>query len=229
MTDGDTAMPQADDDRPTTVLEVFGMKLAVKNRRLAEVLTMDAAEALGLDVLSPKRQAAGADTPDAEGSPTGAPGTAVPTDASTEPTDTAAARQRAEAAGRALGFETLPSGTWRSSDGPLVHVRVVAVEAEEPAPSELVRKIAELVPSGRGGRGESVLLVIADRASAQPCARAVVRQQLAGDVRVVSLEALDHLVRVLEDAPDTHQRALWVLVPARSVDAGSVLGFMGDG
>jgi hypothetical protein len=48
MTGPDT-IPEPDQNGRTTVLEVFGMKLSVKNRRLAEILTMDAAEALGLD------------------------------------------------------------------------------------------------------------------------------------------------------------------------------------
>jgi hypothetical protein len=227
MTDDGTMLPQPEEDGPTTVLEVFGVKLAVKNRRLAEVLTMDAAEALRLDILSSKRRAGEADVTDAGPQASDTRDSPDSPGESEEMFDLAAARHRAEAAGLTLGFETLPAATWRSPDGPLVHVRVVDVGPDEAAPSQLVRKVAESVLSG-SDRGESVLLVLADSASAQACARAVARQQLSGDVRVVSLDALERLARTLFDGPDIHRRALWLLVPARSVDVGSGLDFLGD-
>jgi hypothetical protein len=48
MNEGDdtSTTPLEDPDESITVLEVFGVKLHVRNRRIAEVLMMDAAEAL---------------------------------------------------------------------------------------------------------------------------------------------------------------------------------------
>ena len=144
-TDADSAKELSKDG--STVLELFGVELKVRNERLADVLKMDAKEALGTDVkeladgqASRRRAAEAAEAvPEVILSPATAREEA-------EAHDRAEVRQRVSALGGALGFDVRANGEWSSPSGVGLITRVVDRVLSPAAAVDLVSKVEQVRP-----------------------------------------------------------------------------------
>jgi len=223
---GPDATPEPDPNGRTTVLEVFGMKLSVKNRRLAEILTMDAAEALRLD----KRPGSSVYGDAAEPVAPDLMAQAVPDVLLAVPDagDEAEARLRTEARKRLdglaldLGFEVLNGGSWGLPGSAVVHTRVISRSLTAAAATDMVGKLADVVLSGREST-DSVLLVTFERASLEPLLNAISARGLHGSFRVAHIDDVTRLRDLCRECEDPAGIASGLLSPAASVDLGRTL------
>jgi len=132
MSDHDLPTTRAEDDDPddreeaSSVLEVFGFELKVRNKRLAEVLRMDAREALNSsvrDLLDPREVTQV--TQEAAQAVLGAVVRPASPREAEETRKRSELRERANALGDRLGFHVADDGMWRSPSGIAVVTRVV--------------------------------------------------------------------------------------------------------
>ena len=228
MTGPDTS-PEPDPEGRTTVLEVFGMKLSVKNRRLAEILSMDAAEALGFDkrsVSSGGGDAVEPTAPDLIAQAVPDVLLAVP-----EAGDEAETRLRTEARKRLdglcrdLGFEVLNGGSWGLPGTAVLHTRVISRSLTAAAATDMVGKLVDVVLLGRES-ADSVLLVTFERASVEPLLNAISARGVHGSFRVAHIEDLTRLRDLCRECEDPAGIASGLLSPAASVDLGRTLALL---
>ena len=225
MAGKDSSSEPAGNDR-TTVLEIFGMKLSVKNRRLAEVLTMDAAEAFGLESRGSREAKALADS----SAPRELMAEAAPDVVITKPLVEGDAelrlraemRRRADRVGAGLGFDVGDGGTWLSPLGFTVHTRIVARPLSAAAATDVVDKLASLVVS-RASSTDSVLLIVVSSDARDALLRAVRQRVVHGSFRVAVVEDLERLLALCDDTGMGHTEAAAVLVPHVAVDVGSAM------
>lgn len=224
MSSADSNVPRAPDER-TTVLEVFGVKLAVKNRRLAEILTMDAAEALGLD----KRHADEDYMPAEQSQPDllteAVPDVHFPVTGAEEEAESrlrTQVRLRADTVASGLGFDVLPGGRWQPPAAPLIHTRILVRTPTPAAAAHMVAKLTEVVLSSAGSPA-SVLLIASDRAAVPPLLTAIDVRGLHTSFRIVTMSDLERLRDVCAGAPDPAAVAAAFLSPAGGVDVSLVL------
>lgn len=211
----------AGEKRRVPVLEVFGIKLEVSNPRLAELLTMDAREALTTDMYIARRKRDD-------------PAPAVPDDDPCDPDpgeDEEAAERRLEFrrlvqdAGAALGFETGSDGLWLSPTGAAVVTRAVGGRVSF---AQAVRCVADLSRKRASLAGEDgTALVVAEGQDAADVFKVAVRQEQLHDVvRVVAIDNLLKLRRLSEFGTLDHQQAVVLLVPMANIDVGEILSIM---
>jgi len=219
----DTGATNGTDER-TTVLEVFGLKLSVKNRRLAEILTMDAAEALGFDRKLPEDAHGAAERPEHELIVEALPEVLLPVggvedDESRVRTDV---REQADALVTGLGFDVLPGGRWQPPGAPLIHTRILVRTPTPAAAAHMVEKLADAV-LGRSGSGESVLLVTSTPDAVPPLLTALDARGLQGSFRIVTVDDLERLAALCRRSPVPAAAAAAFLSPAAGVDVGLAL------
>lgn len=208
------------------VLDVFGLKLEVSNPRLAELLTMDAKEALTSDVrglgssravLEFREEAAQA-VPDVVLAPP------TPKD-----DDEAAARRqfraRAAAIGEALGFGCTPDGVWRSETGVSILTRAIERPVSLAAASHYVAELATRREQ-LGGPGASVLFIAESQQSADVFKVAIRQQNLYDLMRVISIENLQDVRRLHGIGVVDHSKAVILLAPAAAIDVGEILSVL---
>lgn len=217
-----------DMDRPTeddghTVLEVFGLKLEVSNPRLAELLTMDAREALSTDVRDlsdpDKRRETVAEIEQAAPEGMVAPPTAR---------DEQEARQRKELRehalqlGERLGFTTRPDGVWESPTGVDILTRVVSKQLSYAAAAHFV---AELNEHRKTACGEDcTLLFITESQQTADVFKVAIRQRQQYDLmRTASLDNLESVTEMCEAGRIDHAQALVLLAPVANIDLGEML------
>lgn len=213
------AEPGADDR--STVLEVFGVKLSVKNRRLAEILTMDAAEALGFESRS-ARSAGGSDAT-REVVTEAIPDLVLSTP---DPQDKADARLRTELRheiddiGAALGFTIASGGAWRSPLGLRLHTRIVSRPISAAAAADMVGKLVALIHD-RSSQAESILLVTRSRDVGAALTHAIGERGVHGLFRVASVGDLQRLQALAEAREGDHAAVAAILAPQAAVDVGA--------
>ncbi len=220
------ASDSPDSDDPATVLEIFGIELKVRNERLAEVLTMEAGEALATDVrelLDPDvarevRAELSEALPDVVLSPTRARD-------ESEAKARLELRSRADAVAEVLGFDPQPGGVWRSPTGLSVITRVVEHPPSLASATDLADKFASVLADA-GGPDASALLIVDSQQTADVCKVAIRQRRLYDVMRTISLDNLEE-IRVLftADAID-HTRALVLLSPLADIDVGEVLSIV---
>jgi hypothetical protein len=227
MAGHETPSEPAAQDR-ITVLEVFGVKLSVRNRRLAEILTMDAAEALGLE-------SRGAKTVDSEATrevvTEALPDVVAPVHSPQEEADArirTELRHRADALGEALGFVTDSGGIWRSPAGLTLSTRIVPRVLSPAAAADMVGKLATLVLS-RSPDTDSILLIAASREAVEPLSHAIQERGVYGSFRVASVADLERLHSLYELHRGDHVTALTFLAPQFAVDAGAMITLLTEG
>lgn len=226
---GPNTTPEPDTNGRTTVLEVFGMKLSVRNRRLAEILTMDAAEALRLD----KRPGSSMHSSAVEPVVPDLMAQAVPDVLLAIPgaDDGAEARLRTEARRQLdevaldFGFEVLSGGSWGLPGDAVLHTRVISRTLTPAAATDTVAKLADVVLSGRE-RTDSVLLLALERASVEPLLNAIASRGLHGSFRVAHLDDVTRLRDLCRKCADRADVASALLSPSASVDLGRVLALL---
>ena len=218
------APDQPGTDEQNTVVEVFGVKLSVKNRRLAEILSMDAAEALGFEGKGPK-------TPAHEVEPqviTEAVPFAVV--AVPDPDDEAEAQRRTElrhhveAIAASLGFTVASGGKWHSPSGQTVHARIISKAVSSAAAVDMVEKLAGLMTSRPAG--ESVVLITEEHSVAATFVSAIRERQVHAIFRVVSLGNLVALGALSDGDHADHAAFVALLSPQAAVDIGAAISQM---
>lgn len=221
------------------VLEVFGVKLEVSNPHLAELLTMDAREALETDVrelVTEHHDPAEAFGPPAvdEAPPVDLVPIAIadtPPPAAPPPVPDAEQRRRREfrravlEAGVALGFDSGIDGLWRSPTGISVVTRSVDSPVSFAAAMRTVGEMAER-RSSIAGEDSSGLFVVCDHQTADVLKVAVRQQRLHQVMRTIALTDLMDVVTMHVGGRVNHTQALVLLVPMAGIDVGEVLSLI---
>jgi hypothetical protein len=200
-----------------TVLEVFGVKLEVTNSRLAELLTMDAGEALTTDL----KDLAGSD-------PAGSPACEQAAEPDTDVITEEDAERRREVrrsvqeTGALLGFEASPDGMWLSPMGIGVLTRVIDRPVTYP---EACRFVGELASQRDRitDRECAGLFVAASQQSVDMFTTAIRQQRLHHLIRAISVDDLRSVRDLYANGTLDHQAALALFVPVANIDAGSII------
>jgi hypothetical protein len=201
--------------------DVFGLKLEVSNPRLAELLAMDAREALTTDVrdlASPRavrelRDEAAQAAPDLVISPP-SPKDEIDAEARRE------YRLHSNAIGDALGFDAGPDGLWRSPTG----VVILSLAAASHFVTELAARREQLA-----GPDASVLFVAESQQSADVFKVAIRQRYLYDHMRVVSMHNLEEVRSLMETEVIDHMKAVILLSPVADVDVGEILSVLHAG
>jgi hypothetical protein len=206
------------------VLKVFGVKLTVYNPRLAELLTMEAKEALSRDVteLVKADDEEGLTWDDAAAA--AAPG--PPTQEAAAPDAAAVMMTAIDDAGVRLGFE-VSSRLWTSPLGVTIITRAIAGPTDLGQAEEVALALAgTLEESGGEAAG---LLVTEDQLACDTFRLAVRKQNLYPKMRVISLQNVEHLLALYERGTLSHRQVVLLLVPLANIDVGELLNVLEAG
>jgi hypothetical protein len=207
------------------VLEVFGVKLEVTNPRLAELLTMDAAEALTTDI----RKLGGTA---AEAAPVLGGIDEVQLDqAAPKVVDEEEARRRKALhaavleVGTSLGFDARPDGLWQSPTGIVVLTRTVEQPVSYAAATHFVTELAARRESIAGP--ESTALFVVDGQQTVDVFRVAIRQNKLYDLmRTISLDNLMAIRDLYAHGVLNHTTAVALLVPMANIDVGEIISLV---
>jgi hypothetical protein len=225
------------------VLQVFGLKLKVYNPRLAELLTMDARDALGADVVELVKRESG--DVDVESIPSVAAGpvkTAASHESDTEtqellmeqvaavgseePVAAPAApapsgQESVSLMGEQLGFAVQPGGIWRSSTGVVILVR----RLEHPVPLDVATRLARELGEAqqRQGREAAGLFVVDDQMAADVFRVAIRQSGLYHEMRVISMRHLEEILQLRKGGRLSHRQVVSLMVPLTNIDVGELL------
>ncbi|MDI6711769.1 MAG: hypothetical protein QMD96_00875 [Anaerosomatales bacterium] len=217
--------PDARSEQRHTVLNVFGLTLEVSNPRLAELLTMDAKEALTADI----KEVFGPSAPAAAGEAQADAVDVVPSvdvRAAREEQERRALRERVRLAGERLGFDVALDGTWESPAGVSVLVRDFPRTLTLAAAAHFVRELAGIIARASDPDRTSALLVAADRGCADVLKVAVRQARAYQSMRVACIDDLESLAAVVERNAASHAHALAVIAPIAAIDVGEVVAVL---
>ncbi len=228
MADSDTAPtgPVSDEGDGVTVLDLFGIKLSVQNPRIAQILTMEAGEALTTDVrdlLDPAEVRA-----DRSAATQAAPDVVMTPPTSRDAADSklrADIRARADAIGEALGFETGPAGVWESPSGISIITRVVEHPLSFAAAADYVGKLSTVL-EGRDNADTTALFIVDSQQTADVFKVAIRQRRLYDVARTISAENLETIRSLFGSAAIDHSRVLVLLTPMANADVGEVLNII---
>jgi hypothetical protein len=214
------------DDGRYAVLDVFGLKLEVSNPRLAELLTMDAGKALTTDV----RDLA---SPEEVRSQRMSATQAVPEIVLAPPTprDEMDEKHRREfraqvgRIGGGIGFESSPDGIWRSPSGLTILTRGIDRPVSFAAASHFVGEIAAH-REALAGPDSTALFVVDGQQSADVFKVAIRQSHLYNVMRVISIDNLVEIERLVIAGVVDHAKTLVLLTPAANIDVGEILSVM---
>lgn len=207
------------------VLEVFGLKLEVSNPRLAELLTMDAGEALQVDLrevaAAPQERPADAHADISE---------ALPDVVVAPPTSAAEQEVRrrhefradAEKVGQELGFTVRPDGIWSSPTGLIMVTRTVEHALSLAAASHFVHEIAER-REATAGEDATALFIVDSQQTADVFKVAIRQRRLYHLMRTISLDNLREIAEYVRLGVLDHSQAIVLLAPMENIDVGEVL------
>lgn len=206
---------------PTEVLEVFGMKLKVYNPRLAELLTMEAKEALRSDVVD-LVVGGGADEEGDE--PVGGVAETPPeAQAPAEPTpaEAPAETDHLQRIGHILGFDAGSGGAWKSSTGIQVLVRRVGGQASLDEAAQHIRSLSDDQRSM--GQDAAALFVVDDQIEVDTFRVAIRKASLYSEMRVISERNLEEIARLRAAGRLSHRQVVLLMVPLADIDVGELL------
>ncbi|MDH4139927.1 MAG: hypothetical protein OEV43_05085 [Coriobacteriia bacterium] len=217
--------PPDDSEDGTTVLELFGVKLTVRNPRLAEVLTTELHASSNLDdragdgvVAGERRQEVGQAVPDVVLAPHS------PHDA-TVARGRAELRKRAASAAAALGFEVNQNGVWESPTGFAILTRTVDRPLTLAAAADLSEKL-DHVAQELSELSPLSLLVVESQDIANVF-RVAIRQRHAYDrMRTITIDNLEFLRSLMAGQVIDHAQAVVLLAPVAGIDVGEVLSIV---
>lgn len=187
------------------VLQVFGIPLQVSNPRLAELLTMEAKEALTEDVkilrqkLAPKEKV-------------------TPEEKKVSYPDF---RSRIDEVGEKLGFGVQLGGVWNSPTGVIILVRVV----DKPPNLVQAKRYSGALSDQQAKlkRDSAGLFVVPDQISCDIFKAAVRGKNLWNTIRVVSFDNLEKILSLRERQYLDHKQVVTLLVPLDNIDVGELL------
>ncbi len=221
---GDPSAEETSDD--TTVLELFGIELKVRNPRLAEVLKMDAKDALSSDMKNLMDGTAirerAAEASEAVPDVVLTPGTSRERIEAKERTEM---RQRVSALGAALGFDVQPNGTWLSPSGIGVLTRLIEHDITPAAAADFVMKVDALRPELLGILS-SALYVAEDKDSAAVMCAAITERGLYDHARAIALDDLEFIQSLHVSQALDHKGVLVLLTPVADADVGDLLSII---
>lgn len=211
-----------DDDR-FAVLEVFGLKLEVSNPRLAELLTLDAADALTSDVRDLKdpevMREARVQAREALSDGILAPETIGD---GLDAKRREAMREEIAGLGERMGFITHLDGVWESPTGAVILCRVIGEGMSFDLASKFVRQMAER-RSGHTGQDSTVLFVAPGQQAADVFKVAIRQGHFHHAMRTVSTENLREMTRMFGTSILDHGQVVILLAPVADIDVGEVL------
>lgn len=213
---------ETDDDK-FTVLEVFGLKLEVSNPRLADLLTMDASEALTSDVKDLRSPESVRDA--ASEARQGMPDvvlTPVSPREENEAESRQAMRAQAAALGESMGFTTHVDGVWESPTGVTILTRMVDATQSFASASHFVDEIAERRTS-LAGEESTVLFVVPNQQTADVFKVAIRQARAYHLMRTVSVENLEAVAALHASEQIDHNQAVILLAPVADIDVGEIL------
>ncbi|MHB1324402.1 MAG: hypothetical protein ACYCXZ_08755 [Coriobacteriia bacterium] len=202
------------------VLEVFGITLEVSNPRLAELLTMDATDALTSDMrdlIASDRRTVSEALPDMVVS--------MPTarsDASVRARQEF--RRRADELGTALGFCVEPDGTWSSETGIDILTRTVERPLTVAAAAHYVAEVTAV--TDRLADTTSVLFIVEGQQTADVFKVAIRQRRLHNVMRTVSIVSLDEMAVRSSSGRLAHRGVLVLLAPIADIDAGEIMSLL---
>ena len=204
-------------DKRTTILEVFGFRLNVANPHLAEVLTMDAKEALTTDVRDLAAAAVSGEPRTASGVPPAGP-------VSADPAEHAPSRElECGALGRDLGFDVDPEGLWVTSSGVIIMPELV-----EPDISYAHARDVVLKNEAERGVAQPDYWSVLYIASSQPDAdvmKVALRQSEAwAHARVASSDSLLRVTALRGKGALEPGAIAALLAPVAAIDVADLLG-----
>lgn len=210
-----------DDGRATgnrfAVLDVFGITLEVSNPRLAELLTMDASEALTSDMrdlVSADRRAVAEALPDAV--------VTMPTPHSEIAERTRREfRSRADSLAATLGFTVESDGTWCSPTGIDIVMRTIERPLTAAAAAHYVSEVAAV--TDRLPESSTVLFVVADQATADAFKVAIRQRKLHNLMRTIAIDSLQRVSDMHASGRLDHRNILVLLAPIADIDVGEMI------
>jgi hypothetical protein len=202
------------------VLDVFGMKLEVSNPRLAELLTMEAGDALTTDVeelfgAPADRRVIEQGVPDAILAP--------PTPASEHADHVRRAfRGDVDALGTRLGFEVDSDSTWSSPTGVEILVRSVERPLTLAAATHFVSEVG-----GASLSDVHAVLYVVESQQTSDVFKVAIRQQRQHDtMRTASLASLRDLADLMAKGVIDHRQIVMLLAPVADIDVGEMLSVL---
>lgn len=209
-----------DERQRHAVLEVFGLTLEVNNPRLAELLTMDATEALTTDVrdlMVADRRAVAEALPETI--------VAVPTPhAEALSRARAEFRKRADALGEKLGFSVSSDGTWSSPLGIDIVTRTVERPLTVAAAAHFVAEVAAV--TDRLPESSAVLYVVEGQQTADVFKVAIRQRRLYDLMRTVAIQTLEEVAARVEAGRLDHRSLLVLLAPIANIDVGEMMSVL---
>jgi hypothetical protein len=223
MSDEPTGADPTEDDDRFTVLEVFGLKLEVSNPHLADLLTMDAGDALKTDVKDLRDaedvKAIRAEAQEAVPDVVIAPQT--PHD-DNDAAERKALRDKVQSLGESMGFTTHVDGVWESPSGIVVLTRVVERSTSFAGASHFVEEVAAR-RAQVAGEEATALFVVADQQTADVFKVAIRQARLYHQMRTVSLDNLTEAATLYARGMIDHSQAVILLAPVADIDVGEIL------
>lgn len=204
------------------VLDVFGLKLEVSNPRLAELLTMDAKDALGADVrglVGAERSATAEDVREAVPDVVLSPSTPHAEEVARYRKEF---RARVESAATGLGFEVKGDGSWDSATGLSIVTRTVERPLSLAAASHFVSEVAQRLQSP-SAEAASVLFIVDSQQTADVFKVAIRQRKLYQDMRTVSVDNLEDMRGLYRRGALTHEQVVVLLAPVANIDVGEIL------
>ncbi len=210
------------DESDDAVLDLFGFKVHVSNPRFAEILRMDAREALTTDVrqlLDPQ------DTRRAEAAlAQAAPDTLLSPQKPHDRRDVSrrsALRLKCDGLAQALGFTPEPDGSWTSNAGYRLRTRILEGIVSPAAAADMVVKLEALFTSRPSD--EALLFIVENEGAVTSLVLAMRQRRAHHWARVARVDDLQALRRLLVKGDIDHEGVLAHLIAAASCDVGSGL------
>lgn len=213
------------EDRPKdgerfSVMEVFGIKLEVSNPRLAELLSMDARDALTTDVAD-LAKGGRSDAVISQAAPDSVVSGPTPRTVHDERARMEF-RESADELGRRLGFKAHADGTWTSGSGVSIITRVMERETSLAAASHFVAEIAQHREVIAGSEA-TALFVVADQQTADVFKVAIRQRRLYHLMRTIAIDDLRDVVGFVDEKVLDHAQALVLLTPLENIDVGEIV------
>jgi len=224
----DGGADESTDDR-YTLLEAFGLRLEVSNPRLADLLTMDAKDALTSDVrnlvdagsMREAREEAEEAVPDTLLAPASGRD-------EVEALDREAMRTHAALLGEQLGFLTRADGVWESPTGVHILTRAIVKSVSYAAASHYVEELKERRET-LCGHDCSVLFVAGEQQAADVFKVAIRQGEQYDMMRTVSIGNLEAISAMYTRGDLDHSQAIVLLAPIANIDVGELLAVIRAG
>lgn len=195
------------------VLELFGIKLRVKNKRIADLLTMDAKEALAEDITVLGKKIGAALKSEM------APINDLPSIGEIESYDDY--RGAINTIGERLKFDVGLGGLWKSPTGILMIIKAihkdVGFDQAKKYATELSTQQDKITNENAG------LFVVGSNLSCDIFKAAIRSLNLYSKMRVVSYENLYQVLQLKESGYLKHREVVTLMVPLDNVDVGELL------